>query len=522
MKYEKEIQSYAEKGFLVNPELLDKLEDIDEEKLFSFLNEDLVVINKDLVKSIEENKIKKLNWLHFDEARVIFEKNGYDEEYDAFLNILFEKKIELNGNGIDIGLDAEEESGGVVVLKNFDCKSKKLSVDDFVLYFNNRYKCLKEILSSRIELREAVSINRVLTKNDERIALIGIVNEKRITKNDNLLIELEDMSGKINLLINKNKPELKDSAKEIILDEVIGVVGNISNGFVFVDKFFFPDIPLIKELKKSNNEEFVVFISDLHVGSKYFLEKDFLNFLEWIRSKEAENVKYLFIVGDLIEGVGIYPGQENDLAIKDYRRQYEKFAELLKIIPEKISIILCPGNHDALRLDEPQPAINKEFLGELLKRENIFSVSNPAFVNIGAGVNFPGFDILLYHGGSFTFYADSVENIRLNGGLHNPGMIMKFLLKKRHLAPTHTSTSYIAGSKDLLVIDKVPDFFISGHIHRCSFSNYNNVTLLNCGCWFPQSDYQEKRGLEPEPSRAIIVNLKTRGCEIKYFGDESK
>jgi len=143
-------------------------------------------------------------------------------------------------------------------------------------------------------------------------------------------------------------------------------------------------------------------------------------------------------------------------------------------------------------------------------------------VNIGAGINFPGFDILLYHGNSFTFYADAVENIRLNGGLHNPNLIMKFLLKKRHLAPTHTSTSYLAGNKDYLVIDKIPDFLVSGHIHRCSFGSYNNVTLLNCSCWFPQSDYQEKRGLEPEPSRAIIVNLKNRECEIKYFGNESK
>ena len=94
-------------------------------------------------------------------------------------------------------------------------------------------------------------------------------------------------------------------------------------------------------------------------------------------------------------------------------------------------------------------------------------------------------------------------------------------MKKRHLAPTHTSTSYLAGSRDNLIISKIPDFFISGHLHRCSVANYNNIMMLNCGCWFPQSEYQERRGLEPEPSRAIIVNLQTMETKILFFGNES-
>ena len=186
---EKEVKFFAEKGFLVNPDLLSKINKIDKEKLLSLLSEEIAVINSDLVKSIEEDKIKKLNWVHFDEARVVFEKNGSDEEYDAFLNVLFEKEVELNGEGLDNEIEVQEDYGGVIVLKNFNYKSKKISVEDFVFYFNNRYKTLKEILSNRIELRDAVSINRILSKNNEKVALIGIVNEKRVTKNGNLLIK---------------------------------------------------------------------------------------------------------------------------------------------------------------------------------------------------------------------------------------------------------------------------------------------------------------------------------------------
>ena len=70
---------------------------------------------------------------------------------------------------------------------------------------------------------------------------------------------------------------------------------------------------------------------------------------------------------------------------------------------------------------------------------------------------------------------------------------------------------------DPLVIEKIPDFFVSGHIHRATVSNYRNVTLLNCSCWMSQTDYQEKRGLVPQPARAIYVDLQTRKTKILSF-----
>ena len=519
-----ELRYFADRGFLISPELLDKIKSVDKEKILENLSKNVVVVNEDLARRAEEERCGELNWIGFDEARVLFEKRGYDEEYNTFLDVILERKVDANSNGVGDFLEQEDMEGGVVVLRSYNEKSKKMAVEDFVALFNSRYKLLKEILCNRLELRDTVSISRIVNKENERVALIGIVSNKRTTKNGNLLLEIEDLSGKINVLINKNRNELREAEKEIVLDEVIGVTGNTNNGFVFAERIFFPDVPVIKELKKSPVEESAVFISDLHVGNKTFLERDFNKFLEWLNSEddEVKKIKYLFILGDLIEGIGIYPGQEGDLEIKDYYKQYEKFVELIKKVPTRVNIILCPGNHDALRLDEPQPALGENFLGELIERGNVFSVSNPAFVNIGASKDFSGFDVLIYHGGSFAHYADSVDSIRLAGGLKRADLILKFLLKKRHLAPTHTSTSYLAGKRDNLVIDLVPDFFVGGHIHRCTVENYNNITMINASCWVPQSDYMEKRGMEPEPCRAIIVNLDTRGCKIKIFGDGSK
>ena len=127
--------------------------------------------------------------------------------------------------------------------------------------------------------------------------------------------------------------------------------------------------------------------------------------------------------------------------------------------------------------------------------------------------------MLLYHGYSFDYYVAEVESIRANGGYDRADLIMKFLLQKRHLAPTHTSTLYVPDTKsDFLVIDKVPDFFVSGHIHKASATNYKGITLISSSCWQGKTAYQEKVGHNPEPSRVPVVNLRTRQMKILKFG----
>ncbi|MEM2139228.1 MAG: metallophosphoesterase, partial [Candidatus Woesearchaeota archaeon] len=315
----------------------------------------------------------------------------------------------------------------------------------------------------------------------------------------------------------------------IILDEVIGITGTKSGDIVFVNSVFFPDVPITTELKKSNIRESAVFISDIHIGSKAFLKKEFELFIDWLCGKTenkehfpkniiTKNIKYLFVIGDLVEGIGIYPDQEKELEIKDIFEQYKIFTEYMKKIPKDIKIIISPGNHDSLRIAEPQPPLTKNLVPELYEMENVFFVSSPSLVKIGKTENFIGFDVLIYHGFSFPYYADAIETLRMKGGLENTENILEFLLKKRHLAPTHGSTQYQLGYEtDPLFIKNVPDFFVSGHVHRASIKNYKNITLLNCGCWISQTDYQEKRGLIPMPARAIYVDLSTRESKILDF-----
>jgi len=404
---------------------------------------------------------------------------------------------------------------------------KKKSIQDFISHFNNRYKRMSGFLQKKQELQDATSIKRIMSKTEkEQVALIGLVYEIAKTKNGNILLTLEDPTGQINVIVHKSKQDAMDIAEEIVYDECIGIMGVFMRGAVFANSIILPDIPPTRELKKAPAEAYAVFAGDMHTGSKQFLGESFNRMISWLRGeigteeqkRVAEKTRYFFIVGDLVDGVGIYPKQYEDLEIKDIRQQYKRFAEDLKKIPGRIAIILCPGNHDAVRLSEPQPQLPKEFASELYEMPNVFMVSNPSIVNIESGENFQGLDVLLYHGMSFPYYAENVKNISKSGGLKRADLIMKFLLQCRHLAPAHTSTLYMPeGEEDPLVIEKIPDFFVTGHIHRATTAAYRNVTLLNCSSWIGMTEYQQKTGLVPEPSRIIAANLQTRETKIMRF-----
>jgi DNA polymerase II small subunit len=330
--------------------------------------------------------------------------------------------------------------------------------------------------------------------------------------------------------VTEKKRGAFDLAKDLQYDEVIGVSGMAGGDIIFVDNIIYPDIPLTKELRKAPVEEYATFIGDPHFGSKVFLKEEFERFLLWINGKAgndeqreiARKTKYIFVTGDLIEGVGVYPGQEHDLAIEDITKQYEEAARHLAQLPRHMHIILFTGNHDAGRLAEPQEPMLRRYAQALYDLPNVTIVSNPAMVNIGATTTFPGLDCLLYHGGSFIYYADNIPSIRAAGGQKRVDLIMHYLLQRRHLAPTHNAALTIPTiDRDWLLIDTVPDLFITGHIHRVSVSSYRNVTCINSGCWTETTEDQVKRGLEPQPAKLVVLNLRTRAAKVMNFKKEN-
>lgn len=439
-----------------------------------------------------------------------------------------EKGILLTPEGNALG-DTQSQPAETkpLILKNYTKKSRKRNYNDFVAYYNQRFKTLSSILRQRMELHGTTAITRLKQRGEgERVTTIAMIKEKNMTKNKNIMLTLEDPTGEIKALCIGKKEDLYQQARDLVLDEVIGVSGTTGKDILFVNELYFPDIPITHELKKSPEEEYLAIIGDPQVGGKEFLAKDFQKMLSWLNGKLgnekqrhiAQKVKYVVVTGDLVEGVGVYPGQEAELTIKDIKEQYRQFATLLRQIPSHIQIICIPGNHDAGRIAEPQPPIYRDFAEELYQIPNVTVVSSPGWVIIGKKPGFSGFLLLLYHGYSLIYYSDNVPSIRERGGQKRTELIMKFLLQRRHVAPTHNSNLYVPDpEEDPLIIDPIPDFFITGHIHRVATATYRGVTLINGSAWCDITENQEKRGLEPQPGRLPVINLQTRDIHIINF-----
>jgi len=542
------VDSLLEKGYLVSPDILE-LDAFKEEFVAEFSSrvsskERPLVLNRDLFEAFNKgSNVVDINWYEFEKSRAQREKGKDGKIYGTFLDLLnydidskktkklnaILKQVEQPVKKVQIEEPAEKGDSSVVVVKSYTDKFlKKREMVDFVKYFKHRYESLKRILQGRSELQDVTSINRVLSKTTrDKVTIIGLVYEKSKTKNGNLLLTLEDPTGKIKVLVNQTSPELLELAEDISLDEVIGISGMNGNGIIFCNQLVSPDI-MNQENKRSEDEVYAVFISDLQIGSKECLVDDIKKFVNWLNGEVgdseqrevANKVKYVVMVGDLIDGVGVYPKQDEDLQVKDVVAQYQLCADLFGKLRKDIQIIACPGNHDSLRLAEPQPAFNK-YAEPFTSLPNVTVVSNPGIVNIHSSENFKGFDILLYHGYSMHYYMERIESIRKKWTGNNPEIIMEYLLKRRHLAPAHGSAQIVADpEQDALVIEKIPDIFVTGHMHKNAVGNYNGVIMMCCGCWQDQTVMQEKFGIEPDKSKAILFNLKTRQVKMMNFHND--
>ncbi len=497
------IAELLKKGILVSPDFVDYADASFES------GGDILVLNRDS-KELAEKKESGINWKELEKVRVLYERGKAS----------LPSVDDLAPSGVQGQKDVE-------IVASYRCDQQKLSVSHFTNYFNTRYRLLERVLRARPELQNLTLIRRLKdSASPNSISVIGLVNEKQETKNKNILLTLEDPTGQQRVLISRNRADLFGEASDIVLDEVVGVSGSYKQGMVFANSITFPDTPSL-ELKKSPDEEYMACMSDLHFGSKQFMHEEFNRFLSWVnletgspgQKRMAEKLKYILVAGDIVDGVGIYNNQQAELSITDPKKQYEECANFLSEIPSNIKIIIAPGNHDAIRMAEPQPPLDNQFTEPLKKLKNALFVSNPATVRVGIKENFSGFNCLLYHGYSFDYYISNVDSIRRGGGYDRADLIMKFLLKRHHLAPSHTST-LIAPTPDYdaLFIDPVPDFFVTGHVHRTSVSNYKSTTLISGSCWQSMTSFQERLGHNPQPARLPVINLKTRDASIIRFG----
>jgi len=525
---EKILKLFMKKGFLLDKEMLDFFRQLaDEEVANEILNKiQLISREKVITKTLMDN--------NFNEIRGVFEgldvtKKKIIERFFVNVSVSVEVKKEISVEARKLSKGQKGDfSDSVKIISSPIIQNKKLEVRDFTRHFRNRYNFFKKLLQDRTELEYLTSIDKINegVGGNRNFSIIGIVTSKFISKNKNLILGVEDLTGRTKLLINHNKEEIFEKSNEILLDDVVGFKVSGTRDFLFVNDLFYPDC-FLSEKKKIDEEIYALFTSDFHIGSRNFLEDGLNKFIDWLNGKGCdekqkeivEKIRYLFVVGDSVDGVGAYPGQEKDLKIKDVRKQYEKLAEFYKRIPKHISIIQCAGQHDAVRVAVPQPPIGEDFAEPLTKIENLYLVSNPSLIEVGGIGGKGGLKVLMYHGaGVIPHIINEIEELRMSHAQATPAKAMKHLLLRRHLAPSHGGFVYIPDAQeDPMIIREVPDILTTGDLHKVDVDMYNNVLIICNSCWQTQTAFEEKVGNQPDYCKVPMLNLKTRELKILDF-----
>ena len=379
------------------------------------------------------------------------------------------------------------------------------TLEDFSRYFANRLQSLTRLLRTRRELVGAVEIEKA-KKLSREVRFIGMVSEVRSSRKGDRVVEVEDATDSAPVFISQESPLFKEPVLE---DEVIGVVGKpTEKGLVIAQDIVRPDVPGGRAFPATNDGVSVAFVSDIHVGSKTFLQEQWDAFTTWLAGGDevARSVRYLVLAGDVVDGIGVYPRQEEELALDDIFEQYEALARLLAPTPDHVKVILLPGNHDAVRPAEPQPALPASV--QKLFDSSVTFVGNPSTFTLH------GVRVLAYHGRSMDDFVSNVPGLTYAKPLDG----MREMLKRRHLAPIYGGKTPIAPeAEDHLVIDEVPDVFVTGHVHSVGMDEYKGVKIVNASAWQSQTTYQKMRNIEPKPARVPILNLGTGRGTIKEF-----
>ena len=340
---------------------------------------------------------------------------------------------------------------------------------------------------------------------DYEVTVVGLVSEVRWTRPGNLKFVIEDETAQISCLLKppSDASPLHASLDGLMDDEIIGASGYFLSG----DRdpvFWVRDIhkpPLGNHSKAQAGEDSAIsaaFLSDIHLGSKTFLHSQWEKLIQWFNSDPlARTIKYFVLSGDGVDGVGIYPGQERHLAIKDLFKQYGELARMLEGVPDWIDVIMLPGNHDAVRPAEPQPALDPEVQQDY---------SNTVFVGNPCDFSLHGVRILSYHGKSIDDFVATLRSVTYS----KPEMAMRAMLERRHLAPSWGGKTPLSPEpEDRLVIPVIPDIFVTGHVHGHFVGNHKGTTIVHSSTWQDQTDFQRMLGFQPKPCILTVINLHT-------------
>jgi DNA polymerase II small subunit len=384
-------------------------------------------------------------------------------------------------------------------------------LSDIKSFFNSRLSQIRNLMIEGRSLprrpisnAEAYRNRQRYSSNEYEITIVGLVSEPRWAKSGNLMFLLEDETTQIQCLLKppSGANPLHAALDGLMNDDVVGVsgffIGDRTDLFI-ISNIHLPPLPRRAKNAASVDESVsAAFLSDVHVGSKTFLEPQWEKMINWFKNDPlAKTIKYFVLSGDGVDGVGIYPGQDRHLAITDLFKQYGALAMLLSDLPDWVDVIILPGNHDAVRPAEPQPALDPEVQQDY---------SDTVFVGNPCDFSLHGVRILSYHGKSIDDFVAGLRSVTYA----KPEMAMRSMLERRHLAPSWGGKTPLSPEpEDSMVIGTIPDIFVTGHVHGQFVGDHKGTTIVHSSTWQDQTDYQRMLGFQPKPCILTVINLHT-------------
>jgi len=386
-------------------------------------------------------------------------------------------------------------------------------IDSYALLFRSRFRALERLLRGRPALPDLRPI-RELRPVDGGASVIGMVRDVRETsKRHHLIVTIDDETGSLEALVPKTSPGAR---LPFLSDEVVGLklqFGRELGRIPLATAVERPDVPADRAGARAPRGRRAIFLSDLHVGSRAFLAEEWGRLVEFLAEggphpELARSIDYVVVAGDLVDGIGIYPRQEKDLAILDIVEQYHELGRRLAELPRRLTIVVVPGNHDAVCPAEPQPPL-PAVLAESLPG-NVHALSNPATFALDGVV------VEAYHGRSFDDLIPAIPG----ASSARPTEVMRRMLQMRHLGPIYGDRTPLAPlARDGMVIDPAPDILVTGHLHTYGVDRYRGILLLNASAWQAETEYQRMRNIVPVPSRAAVVDLSSLAVATLDFSE---
>ncbi len=217
-----------------------------------------------------------------------------------------------------------------------------------------------------------------------------------------------------------------------------------------------------------------IFISDIHLGTRFSKAKELLNFL---KHNESEN---LILVGDIIDGWAIkrkfvWPQTHSDVIQK-----------VLKKARKGTNVHFITGNHDEfLRPFVPlilgnSLNISNELDYKSINGKKFYITHGDFFDSITmtkkwlAILGDYGYDLLLYLNAFLNFLRKKI------------GIKKYWSLSKYVKDSVKSSVSFINDFESVLsnhARNKGYDGIICGHIHKAEIRQIDGIDYLNCGDW---------------------------------------